>query len=169
MKKLFLLAIFSLILLGCNKEKYDSIPHGYYTMVYQNFAWGYTFNGWMIDSDGNVNSFNLPEGMNGADSLGYISESELIENISNCDGIIGSVTKRKLYTQNKLINKAANGAFSEGTSHGADMGQYSYYCYQFDTDVGRYKRILLHTEGDWSYYNESNEAKAITRWMKKIE
>ncbi|MFT5822371.1 MAG: hypothetical protein ACI8ZM_003627 [Crocinitomix sp.] len=169
MKKTFLLAIFTLILLGCNKEKYDSIPHGYYTMEYQNWAWGYSHSGWIIDSEGNVNSFNLPNDWNGPDSLGYISESQLIENISNCDSKIGSVSKRTLYTHNKLINDAATGSNSEPESNGADIGRYAYYCYQFDTDAGLYKGVVLEVDGDWSYHNESNAAKSIAKWMKKID
>ena len=44
---------------------------------YVNFAWGYAENGWLIDSEGNMRSFSLPENFRLPDSTGYISQEDL--------------------------------------------------------------------------------------------
>ncbi len=167
MNRYLLFTLFILSLFSCTK-KYESLPHGYYTMEFHNFAWGEQHDGWMIDKDGNIMSFNLPEEWNYADSLGYISEEHLQENLARCTEKLGKTTKRRLYLNNKLIAAAAEGTLSERKNIGADMGATTYLCYQYDKEKNLYKRVVLDTEGDWSYYNQSQEAKEITRWMKQF-
>jgi len=169
MKQTIIITIVLFCLLGCNKKKYESIPHGYYTFEVENWAWGHQHNGWIIDADGNVMSFNLPANWKRPDSLGFISEEDILDNLSKCKNKIKNITARKLYENNKLLEGAAIGSFSEKENTANDMGWIQYSCYQFDVEKGLYKKIKLHVEGDWSFHNESNEAKEITAWMKKIE
>jgi hypothetical protein len=169
MKRILFFTLIVLLLFGCNKEKYDSIPHGYYTVEYMNFAWGFQHTGWIIDSEGNVMSFDLPSNWNREDSLGYISEADLIDNLSQCNEKIDKVTSRRLYLNNKLIDGAANGTFSERENTSNDAGGMEFSCYQFDQELNLYKKVTLNVEGDWSYHNESEEAEKITKWMKKIK
>jgi hypothetical protein len=166
MKKIILISIVILALLGCNKNKFDSIPHGYYTMEYYNWAWGYSHSGWIIDKGGDVMSFNLPDSWQNIDSTGHISEADLIENISNCDSKTNEISKSTLYKYNKLIDQAADGTISEPVNVGNDAGGTGLYCYQYNADLGLYKRVLLDVEGDWRYHNESSQAKTITKWLK---
>ena len=169
MKQNIFYTVIILLFLSCNKEKYDSIPHGYYTVEYTNMAWGYQYNGWIIDADGNVMSFNLPtSNWNGTDSLGFISETDLLNNIAMCDTSIEKVTERKLYLNNKLIQGAAMGTLTEKKNTSNDAGSTKYSCYYYDIEMDAFKKVLLNVEGDWSYHNESTEAKKITTWMKKI-
>lgn len=169
MKKLFLLPIIFLILLGCNKEEFDSIPHGYYTQEYKNCAWGIQHSGWIIDSDGKVMSFDKPNMWNDVDLQGYISKDQIIENIANCDKKINRISKKRLLEKNKLIKDAALGTFSDTLIAACDKGKMDYYyCYLYDNTLGMYKKIRLSTEGDDEYHNESSAAKTIDAWMKDL-
>lgn len=165
---LFIISFIAYSLLGCNKEKFDSLPHGYYTLEHENWAWGYSHSGWIIDTDGNVMTFDLPSKWNREDSLGYISESALLENISYCNKKAEKVSKRKLYKHNQLIAGAANGKISLHDNTTADMGTRQYTCYWYDETRNLYKRVILKIEGDMEAVNESKNAAKIVDWMKKI-
>ena len=65
-------------LTGCEKEG----DNGYeapgdqpvlFEYRYVNHAWGYSENGWLIDSKGNMKSYDLPKDFNLPDSSGYIT------------------------------------------------------------------------------------------------
>lgn len=171
MKRLRFLYLLSLTLVftGCYKEKFESIPHGYYTLEYENHAWGHQHSGWILDTDGKVKEFNLPENWNTPDSLGYLTENEIIENISYCKNEIDKFSKRKMYKFNKKIQNAANGNITSKKNTANDAGQTEYYCFFYDENKNAYKKINLSTEGDFSYHNESDEAKEIVDWLKKIK
>lgn len=168
MKQLFLISFIACVLLGCNKEKFDSLPHGYYTLEYENWAWGYQHSGWIVDEDGNIMSFDLPSKWSKEDSSGYIAESALLENISYCNKKVAKVSKRKLYKNNQLIDGAANGKLSSRNGSSRDGGVHRYNCYQYDKTRDLYKKIILKIEGDMEVVNESENAAKIVAWMKKI-
>lgn len=168
MKRQLLYPLFLLVLIGCSK-KYSSIPHGYYTMVHQNAAWGQQFGGWMINAEGEVLSFDKPSTWHKADSLGYISEAFLLENIANCEAELHKVSKRKVYKNNQLIAGAAKGSFSDESNSGNDAGTWMYTCFQYDAEKGLYKQVILAVDGDFSYANLSDEAAEIVKWMKSLE
>ena len=169
MKNTFIIFIVFITFLSCEKEKINDSFNGYYTIEYTNWAWGYQHNGWVIDMQGRVMSFDLPVKWNKVDSLGYISKENLLENITNCDSKIEDVSNNNLIKYSTLINKAINGNISTKINTANDAGQTSYICYQFDTDLGLYKKIILKEQGDFSFHNESQEAKKIIKWMNNIE
>lgn len=169
MKKLGLFLLVSIILISCSKKDDDEVHHGYFTYEYQNWAWGYQHEGWMMDEKGKVNSFNLPEHWNGVDSLGYISEVELIENLEFCESKIDQVSSSQLLNKNQLISAAVNGEYSERQNTAYDAGSIQYVCYYWESALNSYKRVVLEESGDISYQNLSTEAQEITKWMKKIK
>ena len=167
---LLCLLVFTGSFLGCNKEathlKISS--HGYFTMQHQNHAWSYQHYGWIINKDGIAMSFNMPSKWNYEDSLGYISESKLLENLSYCNKQIAHVSKHALYKNNSMIEDASKrtGSLKPGTTKDGGISQYS--CYLYDSSKYLYKKVTVKAEGDLTYINESNEAKQIYEWMKGI-
>ena len=168
MKKQIILSFFILLLLACSK-KYSSIPHGYFTYEYQNAAWGPQHELWVIDAEGKALSFDKPDIWHHPDSLGYIGVEQLLANLANSSVELNKVSKRKLYKNNKLIKGASKGSFSEKSNTSYDMGASTFSCYHYDSEKGKYKKVILAVEGDWSYANLSKEAKEIVYWMKSIE
>ena len=169
MKKLGLILLVGITLISCSKKDDDGVHHGYFTYEYQNGAWGYQHEGWMMDEKGKVSSFNLPEHWNGVDSLGYISEAELIENLENCENKIDHVSSRKLSSKNQLVATAVNGDYSERRNLGDDLGRIQYICYNWNSTLNLYQKVVLEESGDISYQNLSSEAQEIIKWMKKIK
>lgn len=169
MRKLTLILFFIWpVIFCCNKEDLGTIPHGYFTFEYINYAWGYQHSGWIIDSTGIVKGFNLPEFWNYTDASGYISKSELEENLIYCTTMIDEVSEKTLNKYNNLIDAASKGSLSEIKNIGQDGGGLEYCCYLFDSNLNLYKKVTIDVQGDQSYYNKSHAAKDILKWMKKL-
>lgn len=111
----------------------------------------------------------MPENWKKPDSSGFITENSIIENISYCDNEIDKISKRKMYKFNKLIGSAAGGNITDKKYTANDAGKTEYYCFYYDEEKDLYKKVILSTEGNYSFYNESEEAKEIVKWLKKIE
>jgi hypothetical protein len=168
---LFGLCAIGICFSSCEKEsKIDnSVVHGYFQYSYVNHAWGKTHSGWIIDKYGNVKSYNNPQKWNEPDSLGYITEEQLIDNLSYCNLNINTISSSNLTKYNSLVESASKGKLSNAKPGGNDMGIMSYYCYWYDTAKGKYKQILLSQDGDWSLTNSDYNAIKIDTWMKTIK
>lgn len=169
MKKttLLVLMLLPVIFLSCSKRNYENVPHSYFTKEYVNTAWGYSHQGWMIDDEGAVRSFNMPDNWHDVDSLGYISAADLQDNLASCNVTIDKVSKLKLNQQNRAVGEASEGTVTSPENTAYDLGQTEYFCYIYMDAVSMYKKVLLAAEGDFTYYNTSSAASDITKWMKK--
>lgn len=154
---------------NCSNSKLDNDI--YFQVEHINFAWGYTHIGAFIDKNGNILRYdlsnNLPNDWVYADSLGYISSSDLLSNINKA--IIDSqINVDTLNMKAALISQTINGALSDIEYLGADVGQSGYYCYYWDSDKNKYKRQLLFETGDREQYNTNTQAVELTRYLKQI-
>ena len=66
---------------GCEKEgdnRYEAPADQpvFFEYRYVNHAWGYAENGWLVDAEGEVRTYNLPEKYFVPDSAGYIFQRE---------------------------------------------------------------------------------------------
>lgn len=177
MMKSYLLPTMILLLLGltgCDKdgiEDYEA-PEDQPVLFeyrYVNLAWGYFENGWLIDSKGNINSYNLPVEFNIPDSNGYISREDLLHNLNQTDSITFTFGTKDLDYYTGLISGAAKGKVGEAESIAADAGSSVLSCYLYDADKDMYQYIFLASSGDWQQFNQSGEAKILINWMKGLD
>jgi len=136
-----------------------------FQVEYTNYAWGYSHSGIFIDSSGNVGYFSYPKNWHSIDTSGYISESEMNNNISQIDTIYLTVEKNILLRNFNLVQNAADGEISKPSSSGADMGETVYSSFLYDQVSKKYKHILINQFGDWSRINKSPEANQILQWL----
>ncbi len=166
----FLLPI--VFVFGCSKEnEADCCSSGFKVLFqyeYVNYAWGFTHQGWFLDSEGNVKNYSLPENWKNGDDDGYISEDVLLWNYNQCDTVLLKVDLNVLAQKQSMIVETLEGALSEIDCMGADMGSYSYYAFYWDQHKDKYKRQLLSTSGDCSQSNISTAAKTLTTYLKSI-
>jgi hypothetical protein len=141
-----------------------------FSVQYVNYAWSYTNNGFMVDSAGNVCSYNLSENSkwNNADSLNFISEEDMNENLSLCTRLSEGITKDTLQYYINKINAARKGKLIESDVYMADAGIKQYWAYVYDADTKKYKQILLNQWGDVQITNSAYEASEITQWLNRI-
>lgn len=137
-----------------------------FQVEHTNFAWGYSHSGILVDSSGNVGYFKFPKNWHSIDTAGYISESDMNINISQIDTSYLNIERNTLLKYFSLVQGAAEGEITKPTGSGADMGETIYSAFLFDTDVRKYKQVLIYQFGDWSRLNKSPEASQILEWLQ---
>lgn len=160
-------------LAGCEEDlngDYES-PSGQAVLFeyhYINHAWGYADHGWLVDANGNVRSFEYPEGFRLPDSTNYISGEDLNQNLSQCDSIVGKIGKEDLYYYTSLISGASGGEISAPENIAADAGISVLSCYYYDSTKDMYRYVLLASSGDWQQSNDAPEAEILVNWLKEL-
>ena len=154
---------------GCQKDHLVSAGQDIlFQREYINYAWGYQHNGYIIESNGNVLTFNNPLKWNFPDKDKKLTEQQVKENISSCTLTGKKVPKNELQ---KYINYIDNISFSKVTAVknvGADMGSLVYYCYQFSENSSTYKASIIKMEGDYECENLNFYSKRVVDWMEDI-
>ena len=170
MHKVILLAILTLSIHACElPEDYPVTSQPvYFEYNYINYAWGYHNKGWIIDEEGNVRAYNLPEAWMEPDSTGYIQEEDLLFNISQTDSVIGVVDSTVLIAKAALIPGAKDGKISKQENTAFDAGSAVLSAYYYDAEEEAYIKVFLAMSGDFSSQNESREAKKLVSWLRSF-
>ena len=168
---IFVLVAFSI--LGCEeKDDTNVYPHPNQLILFQvehtNNAWGYSHDGILIDSAGNVGYFKYPSNWNSIDSAGYISEEGMIENTIHLDSIYFNLDKNQVFKNFNLVRSVGEGELTEQTNYAYDMGETIYSAFLFDSKSRKYKHVLIQQYGDWSRFNKSPDADQLMIWLKSI-
>jgi len=166
----YLWALLIILFPACEKEYYEGPEDQavYFEYHYLNFAWGAKDYGWMIDREGNVRGYENPTEYRWPDSSGYLSSEDLEYNLSLTDTLLHHINAKELERHTKLISGAAEGALSDHSHRGADMGSSTLSCYAYDHNTGSYKHVLLSLSGDLEQINQSAEAGVLVDWLKEF-
>jgi len=171
MKKLLAFALV-IGLFSCNSEINTNIKQQkvYFEVHHANFAWIVYNNGIMIDSAGNVKSFDL-KSINEweyPDDKGKISTEAIANNYKRCTSLLTKIDMDSLKYYVNKISKAAKGTLSKPESIMADAGITEYIAYIYDSKTNLYQKVLLFQGGDNQTTNKSKEADEIYRWLYRI-
>jgi hypothetical protein len=154
---------------GCKKDHIVSQGQKiFFQQDYVNYAWGYQHYGFIIDSDGNVMTYDKPEKWNFPDKSNNLTEIQVNENMSSCKPTGKKIPRTELQ---KYINYISYISLSKVTAPkhvGSDMGSLGYYCYQFSEISSTYKVATIKTEGDLVCENLNFYSKRVVAWMKDI-
>lgn len=171
MKTNFLLFSFLLFILSCTED----IPHlkqkVYFEKHYVNMAWIPQSSGFLIDSLGNVMTFNWVEVSHvwyDPDSTGHVSSMNMDKNLSFCHTDTFHINPDTLKFYVDKIFAASKGIISDPKLVMADAGTTTYYAYIYDSKTNRYNQVLLKTDGDISRTNSTPEANEIYLWLSRI-
>ena len=159
--------LLAFLLGACEMLECDS-PMGqpvYFEYHYTNYAWGYQENGWIIDREGNIRSFNLPVDFRYPDSTGYLTIGDLEHNLILTDSIVGNVDESEFEQYIEYIPAAAEGEIGKSKSIAADAGASVLSCYLYDKEKDAYKFVFLAQSGDWEQFNLSPEAEILVDWL----
>ena len=140
----------------------------YFQCDYRNSAWGYTHYGWIVDSAGNVFSYYSPVDWVYFDSLGTISDSAMLANLSATDTLCYQVTAHELSENIDLINNAFLGTCSEPELEMYDAGTARYYAFKYDSITKIYNSVLVKQVGDFRVDNSSKAAIQIYEWLETV-
>lgn len=159
-----------ILLIGCEKKNEPASSLDQVVLFqsdYINYAWVYQHQGSLLDRSGNVRGYKLPKIWHFPDAEGYISVSDMNENIEQLDPpsfAIQNDTLKKYFDKLKI---AANGILTIPVNVMADAGTWSYSGFIFDSKTRKYRQVLIRQEGDFYIENKSKEAKEIYNWFKR--
>ncbi|VAW16673.1 hypothetical protein MNBD_BACTEROID01-263 [hydrothermal vent metagenome] len=131
---------------------------------YVNHAWGENHRGFFVVPNGDILSYNLPEGwiFPVGDS---ISASALQNNLLLATDTIGHVDAVTLNQMAGYVGEVFAGKLTEPKNLMADAGSEGYFVYRWDQDSNVYKRATLLIRGDFYQENNSPGAKIIAGWL----
>jgi len=173
MKKYMQLPLLFLLFLcytlyACGKDEISNPPGQivYFAYEYINYAWGYQHAGWLIDSAGNINAYNLPDEWRPGNEEG-ISFEDLKFNLSQTDTIVATIDPLVLNQKLQLIGEAKDGQITPSVHRAYDAGSSSLYAYYYDIEKQMYQIVFLAQSGDFESHNESTAAIELTEWLKQ--
>lgn len=154
---------------GCNKDYILSQGQKIlFQQEYINNAWNYQHHGFIIDSDGNVLTFDKPDKWNSPDKDNKLTEMQVNENISSCTLTGKKISKTELQKYINYIDNISSSKVTAPKHVGADMGSLVYYCYRFSENSSTYKAAIIKMEGDFECENLNFYSKRVVAWMKDI-
>lgn len=133
-----------------------------------NYANNYQHNGFIIDNEGNVLTYNNPESWNFPDNELRISEEKVTENLSFCVPSGIKIPKQELQKYSNHIPNISSTKVTALKNVAEDTGSAEYICYQYSESTGMYKGTIIRMEGDFTCENLNFFSRKVAEWMKNI-
>jgi hypothetical protein len=166
---IFFILLLVLLSTGCKKNYVISTKQEIlFQYDYLNYAWGYQHNGFIIDNEGNVLTYNNPENWNFPDNNLSLSEEQVNENINKCVRSGKKISKAELQKYVNYIKNISSSKVTALKNVAADAGSREFICYQFSESSKSYKGSLIRMEGDFTCENLNFFSKKVILWMKDI-
>jgi hypothetical protein len=153
---------------GCKKHEYVADQQQMILFQYD-FRSDTQHNGFIIDGEGNVFTYNNPEKWNFPDNDLEISEEMITENTGKCDYSGIKIPEDELVRYAKVIEFIASSKVTAPKSTGTEEGTSQYICYQYSESSQKYKGQIIKTEGDITRENLNFHSKRVASWMRDIE
>jgi hypothetical protein len=161
-----LLLILTAIMTGCKKNIAISDRQAIlFEFEYVNYTLNYNHYGFLIDTEGNVLSYNNPETWNFPDRDLRISESNVAENLSLCAHTGIRIPKSELQKYSNHIRNIASSKITALKNETDDAGSTEYICYQYSENSGMYKGTIIKMEGDFTCENLNFYSRNVAEWM----
>lgn len=168
-EKIVFAASLLLILTACKKNYTISDKQIIlFQFDYINYAWGFQHSGYIIDREGNILTYNNPEKWNFPDSDFSFKETQVAENISNCNKSTQKISKDELQKYADYIKNIASSKVTAPKNASADAGSYEFICFQYSENSGSYKGYIIKTEGDFTSENLNFYSKKVVSWMRSV-
>ncbi len=162
----FLLLISSSVL--ADSPEIDSIL---FRKSYENYAWVKTYEGILVDVQGQVFSFRFPAEKLGP-MLGYVPPrtiDELKKYFNQNLKFIKTVDKDELQRMAALIPEVAVASHSARTDNARDAGQNLWIAYQIDETAKTFKTIKIKEMGDSVQNSLAPSAKVLVEWLDGLK
>jgi hypothetical protein len=161
----FVVITLPLLMTGCEKLA-DNRPEAVFLCQYVNYAWGYQNSGFIIDTDGNLRNFNLPATWNYPDSDGFLSDSEMEENLAQLEEISCSVSNYDMEYYSRKLLKAQEGKITDPEHRMCDAGSRTWAGFLYEQGKNRYRYVFIRQWGDFFSENLSKDATDIYEWLE---
>jgi hypothetical protein len=169
MKNIFTIFVTTfLLIIACNKNKENNTISNFIILEveYRNLAWGYKHSVTLTDTSGRSKLYSyigneLAESWKSPDSLGYITLNDLQSNYNLCNEILPTINRDTIKQCMTLSKNVTTNNLSGITHVSYDGGITTYFCYVWNNNAKKYKRIFLARCGDWEQSNMNINAITI--------
>jgi hypothetical protein len=166
-------AFFSLILaglFGCQKTYVVSKAQDILFQVeFISINGVYAHNGYFIDVNGNILTYNLPEKWNFPKEDQILSKAEVLENLASSKMTTNKIPIPELRKFINYIDNIAASKLSLPKTHTTERGTLSFYCYQYSEGSAEYKRTVIKSEGHINCENLNFFSKKVVSWLNEQE
>ena len=161
------------ILVGCGhsaaKDDFEEIGRYVFDVYEENYSWGHTLRGFVIERDGRVRTYDhsderwLPT----QDRAGRLPETDL------ADKFYGSKLRFTLpadvvRAKAQLLPAAAHGTITR-FSQSRDRGRFAFVGYIYDPDRTSYRAVVVGADGDWLETNTAPAAHELLQWLNDVK
>lgn len=143
---------------------YAQTPPYYFHYSYTNYAMGKQHQGWIIDNEGNVRTYTMPEKWNLPDN-NHITTEQMQENLNLANSVAFKINMETLNKYIELMKDASYSPITDPKSARFDAGEVAFSGYIWDASERKYKEILIEQTGDYEAKNTSPKAKIIMEWF----
>ncbi len=158
-----------LLMAGCKKNySISNKQEMLFQFEYVNNVRGNQHNGFIIDNEGNVLTYNNPENWNFPDNDFRLSERQVSENVNKCLPSGKKIPKEELQKYTKYIKNIASSKVTALKKMAIDTGSLEFICYRFSESNGTYKGYLIKKEGDFTCENLNFYSKKVTAWLRDV-
>ncbi len=166
-------AILILLLLFASCKKMHVVSEGQkvlFQVDYINYSSGYVHNGFIIDNEGNVLTYEKPEKWHFPDKNNFLFQHEIVENMLSCKPSGKRIPESELKKYVNYINNIAASKVSarKTRTRGNRTGTTSYYCFQYSESESEYKVVTIKTEGEIECENLNFFSRRVVEWLKEI-
>lgn len=133
-----------------------------------NFAWGKSWQGFVVDAQGQVFSYDLSNTDLMPPQGDRFSAAELEAKYAHQRRRVGSVSAAEVASRYARVDAALSGSITDPKGFCADAGGVRYTALIYDEDTGTYRRLLLRQVGDVAQANTSAAARDLYHWLGDV-
>jgi len=136
-----------------------------FEVEYVNFAWGFSYHGYVVDEEGHVYSYDLGDTQQQPPAGDEFSAADLEAKYAHRRALAGSVSAAEVQSRYARVGDALAGTLTPEQGVCADAGTTRYTALIYNQDTGTYRRLLLRQNGDVARTNTSPAAAELFRWL----
>lgn len=151
------------------KDDFEDIGRYVFDVYEENYSWGHTLRGFVIERDGRVRSYDHSDErwIPTQDRAGRLAETDL------ADKFYGSKVRLTLAAdavraKAQLLPSAAHGTITR-FNQSRDRGRFAFVGYIYDPDRSSYRAVVVGADGDWLETNTSPAAQELLTWLNEVK
>jgi len=140
-----------------------------FEVEYVNSAWGRSWNGFVVETDGKVYAYDLSDTSLSPSDGDVFAAPELAAKYAHRRRLVTSIAAAEAASRYARVADALAGPIIGPPLTGcADAGILRYSALIYDESAGTYRRLLLHQRGDVARTNSSPAARELYKWLEQV-
>jgi hypothetical protein len=139
-----------------------------FEVEYVNYAWAPTWQGFYVDREGRVFSYDLSGSRDAELADSVLTPEQVARKYDHARALVKTLPDGEAARRYEQVGSAQFGPFTEQTFVCADAGGLQYSAWIYRESDGRYHRLLLHLRGDIAQANRASAARELYHWLADV-